>query len=136
MTNNSKADVYRQAANDTAGIVLISSSNNKFISTEYDAFCFSSSDDLNYYMAQKNQAIPIDWVLSHVKSSTWVACPCGLNDSSMTSCWNSEGTWLDGGHGRGLSQWGAYYLATQKGYTFDQILIFEVYLSFYPQNYE
>ena len=113
----------KRAAEETAGQVLVNSSGN-YISTEYDAFCYSSKDS-KYYTIQAGVKIPTDWVESNIKTWTYKNCQCGLKDESNDRCWgtNSSGNrvWLDGGHGRGMSQWGSRYLQTQ-GYTYDKIL--------------
>lgn len=113
----------KRAAEETAGQVLVNDSGN-YISTEYDAFCYSSKDS-KYYTIQAGVKIPTDWVESNIKTWTYKNCQCGLKDESNDRCWgtNSSGNrvWLDGGHGRGMSQWGSRYLQTQ-GYTYDQIL--------------
>ena len=113
----------KRAAEETAGQVLVNSSGN-YISTEYDAFCYSSKDS-KYYTIQAGVKIPTDWVESNIKTWTYKNCQCELKDESNDRCWgtNSKGNrvWLDGGHGRGMSQWGSRYLQTQ-GYTYDKIL--------------
>lgn len=94
------------ATNEVSGQVLVNREGN-YISTEYDAFCLSHSDENNYYIMQKNIAIPKSWALSH-----------GIPTSYLTNTCGTEG---DGGHGRGMSQWGSRYLSTQ-GYSYTQIL--------------
>lgn len=105
--------VFYQASYETAGVVLVTGSegNYKFMTTEYDAMAVNEScggkiDTANnrYIICQKGVEIPIDWTKKQ-----------GL-----------QGSWLDVVikyyHGRGMSQWGAYYLAKEKKYDFKQII--------------
>lgn len=94
------------ATNEVAGQVLVDAEGN-YISTEYDAFCLDHSDDDNYYIVQKNVAIPKTWAQEQKIPTSYLTNVCGTDG--------------DGGHGRGMSQWGSRYLSTQ-GYTYDQIL--------------
>ena len=75
------------------------------MSTEYDAFCSIAVDDNYYTINQKNQKIPRNWVDSQ---------------SGIKSEWKQGN--CAGNHGRGLSQWGSYYLATTQRYTFEELL--------------
>lgn len=96
------------ATQAVAGQVLVDSSGD-YYQTMYDAFCLSSSDNENYYIVQKNLAIPKTWAKDNKIPSTYLKHTCG-----------TEG---DGGHGYGMSQWGARYLAS-TGKTYDEILNF------------
>lgn len=98
----------KQAATDTSGVVLIK--NESILTTEWDSFCYSSKDANNYYLAQKNQKIPVEWATNKVNSM-------GIGTSLVNTC----GTEGDGGHGRGMSQFGALYLA-ESGNNYEQIL--------------
>lgn len=95
-----------QAVTDTHGIVLIDSSGN-LMSTEYDAFCWIKKDTSFYTLSQQNQKIPVSWVNSKNITKSYKENKCGTSG--------------DGGHGRGMSQWGALYLAEQ-GKTANEIL--------------
>lgn len=95
----------RQAAEETKGQVLLK--DNQIFLSEYDAFCSIAVDDNYYTIKQANQKIPRSWVDSQR----------GIIDE-----WK-QGT-CAGNHGRGLSQFGGLYLATEKGYTYDQLLSF------------
>lgn len=100
-TSNSLA---KQAANETKGQVLLDQ-NGALMSTEYDAFCSIDIDDEYYTIKQKNQRIPITWVESQ---------PGIISEWKQGNCTDN--------HGRGASQWGSYYLATEKGYNYQQLL--------------
>ena len=94
------------AANETSGIVLLK--DNNVYRSEYDALCIDHEDKTNYYLCQggeneKNMVLPIDWIVNKT-SAAYVA---------ETRLW---------AHGRGMSQNGAWYLALEKGWTFDKIL--------------
>ena len=92
------------AAKETSGIVL--TKNGKIYSSQYDAFCFDSKDSSNYYVCQGNKgttAVPVSWVDSKVPS-TYRAAPHTYS------------------HGNGMSQYGAYYLITQKNMDYVKVL--------------
>ena len=108
-----------EAVQETSGEVLLS--NGELYSVTYDAFCYVDKDSSYYTLSQQNQQIPTDWVETNVRNNNYKNCPCNLKDESMTECWNNS-TWKDGGHGSGMSQYGALYLATEEGYTYDKIL--------------
>lgn len=97
------SDLIYQAVEETAGQVILS--NNELYSISYDAFCSIAVDDNYYTIKQQNQKIPRSWVDSQG----------GIADS-----WK-QGT-CAGNHGKGISQWGSYYLSSELGYTYDQIL--------------
>ena len=117
------AKLIYQAVEETEGIVML---KNGSISgeSEYDAFCYIEKNNTYYTLSQKNQKISTDWVESHISNFGYKNCPCELKDESMTECWSDKHTWTDGGHGRGMSQYGALYLATEEDYTYAQILNF------------
>ena len=111
--NSTNFQVFRPTTNQkiidavtaTAGEILYQDGN--VVSTQYDAFCWSSKDDNYYTLKQNNQKIPVDWVEENVSSiyKNYV-CNTGTNK----------------GHGNGMSQYGSYYLASVQGYTYDKIL--------------
>lgn len=117
-TTNDSELIY-DAVKETDGQVI--TENGNLYLTEYDAFCYISKDSNNYTLSQQNQQIPVSWVNSNVGNSIYRNCPCEANDSSMTECW-VNGQWSDGGHGRGMSQYGALYLASEEDYTYEEIL--------------
>ena len=117
--DNEYVKLIYEAVEATEGQVLLS--NGDLYSIQYDAFCFIDKDSNYYTLSQKNQKIPTEWAESNVWSKAYLNCPCDLKDESMTECWNGK-TWEDGGHGRGMSQYGSLYLARELDYTYDQIL--------------
>lgn len=120
-TSSSSQMIY-EAVKETEGIVLLNEGGTLFAG-EYDAFCYVDKDSNYFTLSQQNQKIPTSWVETNVGSYYYKNCPCNLNDSSMPECF-ADGVWQDGGHGRGMSQLGSYYLAKEQGYTYDQILNF------------
>lgn len=103
---------FYDAAQETAGIVMIQNVNGTptFISTEYDALAIDEScggkEDLDrgiVITCQQHIEIPIDWLKSKMIESDY-----NFFKRSF--------------HGRGMSQWGAYYLAVEKGYDFERLL--------------
>lgn len=113
--NSTNFQVFRPTTNQkiidavtaTAGEILYQDGN--VVSTQYDAFCWSSKDDNYYTLKQNNQKIPVDWVEENVSSiyKNYV-CNTGTNK----------------GHGNGMSQYGSYYLASVQGYTYDKMLTY------------
>ena len=100
------------AVSQTTGQIMTDGAGN-LVSTEYDAFCYESKDSTNYYLAQKHQAIPIAWAYENVpkwSGTSYLEHPCGTDG--------------DGGHGRGMSQYGAYYMSTVQGKLYNEILNF------------
>lgn len=105
-----------KAASETAGVILTDSNGNYF-SPEYDAFCYTEKNDTYYVLSQQSQKIPKSWVDSNVSSYSWKNNRCGTDG--------------DGGHGRGLSQYGTIYLASSETeykdhahYTYKEILLY------------
>lgn len=90
------------ATNAVAGQILVDEEND-YISVSYDEFCLKNSDDNNYYLAQKNIAIPKTWANENGVSSIYLNEICLKNDKP------------------GMSIWGTRYLSTQ-GKTYEQIL--------------
>ena len=99
------AEMVAEAVDATRGQVLLE--NGEIISAHYDAFCSIAVDDKYYTLKQANQKIPRSWADSQA----------GIAES-----WK-QGT-CAGNHGMGVSQWGSYYLATEEGYKYDEILKF------------
>ena len=144
----SNVKMIRQAVEETKGI-FIKKNNDIMPEAAYDSFCYSEYDD-NYYTLtenQKSQKIPTSWVLENIHPSENVDrihCPCkGYADSEtwknsdkykewasnpdknkgyVNQCWKSSGEWKGSGHGHGMSQYGAYYLATVEDKNFEDIL--------------
>lgn len=95
-------DVVLDAVKSTMGIV-VADKNGRLIGTEYDAFCMDHTDANYYYLRQQNQALDRTWVEERVPSA-YRSGVCA------------------GGHGRGMSQYGALYLAMQQGKSYQEIL--------------
>ena len=141
----SHVKLIRQAVEETKGI-LIKQNNEVLPEAVYDAFCYKEYDNSYYTLTenQQSQKIPTAWVLENIKPSASVDrihCPCkGYKKASdwknsdtykewasshpeeAQSCWNDDGSWKGSGHGHGLSQYGAYYLATEEKKNFEDIL--------------
>lgn len=90
-----------QAVKNTNGYVLMK--DGELILTQYDALAIIGESGSDYIISQQNQRIPKSWVHEHI------------SDASLEYYKNHY-------HGNGMSQWGAYYLATEKGYNGEQIL--------------
>ena len=100
-------ELIKTAVNKTRGLVLTKDDN--MISTQYDAFCWDHKDENNYYLCQQGLAVPIEWANIYVKQFTGQAF---LDNPRYRS------------HGNGMSQDGAYYLATEENKSRDEILSF------------
>lgn len=108
LTDSPTDQLAIQAASETAGQVLLS--NNQLVSSQYDAFACIAKDNNYYTISQANQKIPIEWVDARISKPSWLICNGREN--------------LQQHHGNGMSQYGGLYLATEKGYTYDEILEF------------
>ena len=100
--NGSAALIY-QAVRETASQVLLSGSG--LYGVEYDAFCTIAVDSNYYTLKQQNQKIPRSWADSQ---------------SGISSAWKQGN--CAGNHGRGISQWGSFYLVTQEEYTHTDVI--------------
>lgn len=91
-------------AKETEGEVLFGN-DDKLINSEYDAFACYKEDEEFYYLKQGN-IIPKIWVETNFPNlnQKWTACQM-LN-----------------AHGRGMSAYGALYLAEVHGYSYHEIL--------------
>ena len=97
------ADMVYQAVDETRGQVILQ--ENELVNVQYDAFCSIAIDDNYYTIKQQNQKIPRSWVDSQPGiASSWKQGNCA------------------GNHGMGVSTWGSYYLVTEMGYTYDEVL--------------
>lgn len=122
----STTDPYMiRAAQETRGMV-IRKNGEIYTGTEYDAFCVTDNSGSNYTIMQKNQSIPKSFADSNGAGWSYTHCLCNQSSnfpkSEYPRCYSGN-TYLDGGHGRGMSQIGSRYLQTQ-GYTFDKILAY------------
>jgi len=100
-SNNNITMIY-EAVNETEGKVFLM--NNELYSVRYDAFCSIEVDDNYYTIQQQNQKIPVEWV---------------ENQKGIIEDWK-QGT-CKGNHGMGISQYGAYYLASEQDYNSEEL---------------
>ena len=97
------ADMIYQAVQETKGQVILQ--DNELVNVHYDAFCSIAVDDNYYTIKQASQKIPRSWVDSQPGiAASWKQGNCA------------------GNHGMGVSTWGSYYLVTEEGYTYDEVL--------------
>lgn len=104
-------NVFYEAAHETAGVVLVTGEegNYSFMNTEYDALainesCGGSETADTFTICQKGVQIPVAWAKSH-----------GLTEGALN-------IYRKAYHGRGMSQWGAFYLASEQKYNYKMIL--------------
>ena len=104
-------NVFYEAAHATAGVVLVTGEegNYSFMNTEYDALainesCGGSETADTFTLCQKGVQIPVAWAKSH-----------GLTEGALN-------IYRKAYHGRGMSQWGAFYLASEQNYDYKRIL--------------
>lgn len=108
-------DTAVTAANDTSGVVLVK--DNVIQATEYDAFCFNSRDSEYYTMCQGDPLrIPTSWVNEHVSGAV-----CSNSNCSSYIDYKENDEKLSH-HGRGMSQYGAYYLSIAENKDYEEIL--------------
>lgn len=97
-----------QAANETAGMVLVYSGN--MFKSEYDSHCYQDGD------------CPDSICKNGYCSVTYTKLPNGEKHVvSVPSSYSNR--FVPGeGHGRGMSQLASYYLASEKGYNYTKLL--------------
>lgn len=111
LTENQNDQLAIKAAEETAGQVLLK--DNEIYGTQYDAFACIAKDSNYYTISQGNQKIPKEWAEARInkeRHANWYICNGKEN--------------LQNHHGNGMSQFGALYLASEKGYTYDEIINF------------
>ena len=102
-TKSTNAAIH-QAVTETSGeYIMVNGQISK--QAEWDALCITNpgTTDSTYTICQKNQQIPKEW-FSKVKLFGTIS-------------WYNEHS-----HGRGMSQYGAYYLATVQGKSYKDII--------------
>lgn len=102
-TKSTNAAIH-QAVTETSGeYIMVNGQISK--QAEWDALCVTNPDttDSTYTICQKNQQIPKEW-FSKVKLFGTIS-------------WYNKHS-----HGRGMSQYGAYYLATVEGKSYKDII--------------
>lgn len=146
-SNNEHDKKVLDLVKEVSGILMKDSSGN-LVSGQYDSFCYSSynSSTQTYHLHQGNIDIPKSWTSDiniegrgdtefitkkGTHTSGWIRlhCPCNNSshnnnvDTSNGDCVeDSTGNYLDGGHGNGLSQYGALYLSEKENLKYDEIL--------------
>ena len=90
------------ATNAVSGQILVDEEND-YIEVSYDEFCLKNTDSNNYYLAQKNLAIPKTWASQNGIDTSYLDSICSSSDEL------------------GFSIWGSRYLSSQ-GKSYDQIL--------------
>jgi len=90
-----------QAVEETRGEYIMV--DGTYASGEWDALCTTGTSGSNYIICQKSQQIPISWF-------------------SKTTMFNTIDYYNKHSHGRGMSQYGAYYLASEEGKDYKYIL--------------
>lgn len=102
--NNATTDVIHQAVTETSGeYIMVNGEISK--AAEWDALCITNPDTTGSYytICQKSQQIPKDWF-------------------SKVKLFNSIKYYNEHSHGRGMSQYGAYYLATVQNKSYKEII--------------
>ena len=124
-----------QAVMATYGLVMIR--NDTIFASEYDNGCYRGETADSYILGYGKtfydgiiqlQYIPKSWAESSDAAAFMKDIYKAENDNEG-NCWG-------GGHGRGLEQYGAYYLTKTQGYTVEEVLdyyynIVDIY-SIYP----
>lgn len=129
--------------------IMLKDSTGSLLLSQYDSFCFSSLNNNTYHMFQGNIDIPVTWTNKmnilgmgtnqyktrdgNMHTSGWIRlnCPCDnskhgnnidKNNKACTIEENGSVKYLDGGHGNGMSQYGALYLSEEQNLKYDEIL--------------
>jgi len=131
---SSDSDEYKKIEDEIfATNQVVMTKDGKYIRAQYDAFCYDDIVGNNYILAQKGLEIPVSWAENHVNNEQYLNCPCNQNIGDDI-CWEEETDYgpdgqesttyyyLDGGHGEGLSVYGAFYLASVENYDYFSIL--------------
>ena len=133
IVNNPNHPIMK-AVNETYGLVLVK--NGELQTCYYDAACYRGEEGDNYLIGygsltlgeEHTQLIPKYW--AEEQSGLMYYINKARQENKM--CYNN--------HGYGISQYGAYYLATEQNYNYEQLLEFyfgpsEIY-SIYESNYD
>lgn len=105
------------AVNATYGLIV--TKDSELMTTYYDAGCYRGESGDNYLFgygsltlgSEHTQSIPKSWV-----QSSGLMYYVNLSINNNKYCYNN--------HGYGISQYGAYYLATEQEYDLNQLLEF------------
>ena len=101
--NTNPDENVKAAANETSGMILVN--GDQLISSEYDAFAWYKEEGGYFYLMQRDQKVPSDWIRNTK----------GKKEEYIQWCYEHK-------HGRGMSQNGAWYLADDQNYSYDKIL--------------
>ena len=109
-----------QAVMATYGLIAVR--NGNILTTTYDAACYMGEQGSNYIVGYGNdfydgyspqlQYIPKSWA----DNTGFTGYIRDSKAESEEFCWNTNG------HGGGMSQYGAYYLASEENYTAEAII--------------
>lgn len=102
-TNNTNEAIHRAVTETSGEYIMVNGEISK--QAEWDALCITNPNTTgaNYTICQKNQQIPKSW-FSKVKLFGTIS-------------WYNKHS-----HGRGMSQYGAYYLATVQNQSYREII--------------
>lgn len=102
-TNNTNEAIHKAVTETSGEYIMVNGEISK--QAEWDALCITNPNTTgaNYTICQKNQQIPKSW-FSKVKLFGTIS-------------WYNEHS-----HGRGMSQYGAYYLATVQNQSYREII--------------
>ena len=114
----SESSPIRQAADATYGLVI--GRNNELMTVHYDAACYRGQDNDYYHIGYGSADNGVERIQKIPKS--WAQTKSGLMSYINKSI--SVGKMCYNNHGYGISQYGAYYLATQENYDFNQLINF------------
>lgn len=90
-----------QAVEETRGEYVMN--GDEYVYTQWDALCTKGTSGSNYIICQQNQQVPISWF-------------------STVTLYNTIDDYNKQSHGNGMSQYGAYYLATEENRDYKYIL--------------
>ncbi len=152
---DAQSDLYEQIKTDikeVKDLVMVSKETKQYYATSLDGFCYreivytgNSSDvtvdeDSAYILPQAAFEFPSSWVEEHVPWH-FSHCPCNspADAEDIEACYEEEWNYpsdeepdliyVDGGSGVGVSIYGAYYLTTFDGLSYESTL-----REFYPNR--
>lgn len=139
---NKKYTEITEAVSYVKGLIM--ADNTQVIDATFDAFCYETkgTNETTIKNIYSGPNIPTSWVEREITNSYFKNCPCKVerekSSTKQDRCFveslyseEEEYYYVDGGDGKGLSVYTAYYLSAARGYHDEEILRF-----FYQSEWE
>ena len=113
------SEVAKQVANETSGMILVDSSGSAAF-TQFSSILLTKpyndfGSEVTLMENDGSLSIPKTWIESNVNT-----CKEGIKTNPQYGGYGC-------GHGHGMSQWGALYLAKEKNYDYEKIIEYYYY---------